>query len=63
MNPKLLNETLKIMLEIEALRKERFELLGTEKRNANGLRTTLKARLLKVNKRLYELTGKEIYNF
>jgi hypothetical protein len=63
MNPKLLNETLKIMLEIEALRKERVELLGTEKRNANGRRTTVKARLSKVNKRLYELTGKEIYNF
>jgi hypothetical protein len=63
MNPKLLNETLKIMLEIEALRKERVELLGTEKRNANGRRATVKARLLKVNKRLYELTGKEIYNF
>ena len=63
MNPKLLNETLKIMLEIEALRKERVELLGTEKRNANGRRNTVKARLSKVNKRLYELTGKEIYNF
>jgi hypothetical protein len=63
MNPKLLNETLKIMLEIEALRKERVELLGSEKRNANGRRATVKARLSKVNKRLYELTGKEIYNF
>lgn len=63
MNPQILNETLKIMLEIEALRKERVELLGTDKRNANGRRTTVKARLAKVNKRLYELTGKEIYNF
>ena len=63
MNPQILNETLKIMLEIEALRKERVELLGTEKRNPNGRRTTVKARLSKVNKRLYELTGKEIYNF
>jgi hypothetical protein len=63
MNPQILNETLKIMLEIEALRKERVELLGTEKRNANGRRATVKARLSKVNKRLYELTGKEIYNF
>ena len=63
MNPQILNETLKLMLEIEALRKERVELLGSEKRNANGRRATVRARLAKVNKRLYELTGKEIYKF
>jgi len=63
MNPQILNETLKLMLEIEALRKERVELLGSEKRNANGRRATVRARLSKVNKRLYELTGKEIYKF
>ena len=63
MNPQILNETLKLMLEIEALRKERVELLGSDKRNANGRRATVRARLAKVNKRLYELTGKEIYKF
>ena len=62
MKKALLDETFKLTAEINALRAERIELLKSEFDYTTRAYAHSHKRLIVINKRLYELTGNEIYN-
>lgn len=61
MKKAILAETFKLMAEINALRAERIELLKMPHDYTTRVYQNAYKRLKKINKRLYELTGKECY--
>jgi len=58
----LLDEKFKLIAEINALRAERIELLKHEIDYSTQQYKSNYKRIRAINKRLYELTGNEIYN-
>jgi len=62
MKKNLLDEKFKLIAEINALRAERIELLKHEIDYSNHEYKSNYKRIRAINKRLYELTGNEIYN-
>jgi hypothetical protein len=62
MKKALLDATFKLTAEINALRAERIELLKCEFDYTTRAYAHNYKRLRVINKRLYELTGNEIYN-
>jgi len=62
MKKALLDATFKLTAEINALRAERIELLKSESDYTTRAYAHNCKRLRVINKRLYELTGDEIYN-
>jgi hypothetical protein len=62
MRKNLLDEKFKLIAEINALRAERIELLKHEIDYSNHEYKSNYKRIRAINKRLYELTGNEIYN-
>jgi hypothetical protein len=58
----LLDEKFKLIAEINALRAERIELLKHEIDYSKHEYKSHYKRIRGINKRLYELTGNEIYN-
>lgn len=61
MKLEILNETVKLMLEIERLRAERKEILLSNANSRSNIYGRQKTRLKHINKRLYELTDNPIY--
>jgi len=61
MKKAILAETFKLMAEINALRAERIELLKISVDYKTRVYQKAYKRLKAINKRLYELTGKECY--
>jgi hypothetical protein len=62
MKKNLLDEKFKLIAEINALRAERIELLKYEIDYSTHEYKSIYKRIRAINKRLYELTGNEIYN-
>jgi hypothetical protein len=62
MKKNLLDEKFKLIAEINALRAERIELLKHEIDYSTHEYKSNYKRIRAINKRLYELTGNEIYN-
>jgi hypothetical protein len=62
MRKNLSDATFKLIVEINALRAERIELLKQEIDYSNHEYKSHYKRIRAINKRLYELTGNDIYN-